>query len=134
MDLTKPVPTPTPTSAPFWEGLNEGIVRLQRCNACGGWIFYPRSRCSHCLSDDIEWHEVSGTGTLHTFTIARQPTAPHFADEVPQILAVVELDEGVRLTATLVGVQEGAIRIGMPVKPYFDRVADDVTLLRFVPR
>ncbi len=134
MDLSKPLPTPTPTSAPFWDGLNDGVVRLQRCNACGGWIFYPRSRCSHCLSDDIEWHEVSGAATLHTFTIARQPTAPQFADEVPQILAVVELEEGVRMTSTLVRVTEKAIEIGMQLEPYFDRVADGVTLLRFAPR
>ena len=133
MNFDKPLPTPTPTSAPFWEGLKDGVIKLQKCNDCGAWVFYPRSCCSSCLSDALSWHEVSGAGTLYTFTIARQPTSPHFASEVPQRLAVVELDEGVRLTTTLVNVSEADIRIGMRVKPYFEPVTDDVTLLRYQP-
>lgn len=133
MNFDKPLPTPTPTSAPFWEGLKEGVIKLQKCNDCGAWVFYPRSRCSNCLSDSLKWREVSGNGTLYTFTIARQPTSPHFATEVPQRLAVVELEEGVRLTTTLVNVREADIKIGMRLKPYFDTVADDVTLLRYQP-
>ena len=68
---------------------------------------------------------------LYTFTIARQPTAPQFASETPQKLAVVELMEGVRLTTTLVNVDEAQIRIGMNLEPYFDRVSPDITLLRY---
>jgi hypothetical protein len=133
MELAKPIPVPTPTSAPFWAGLREGKVRLQRCGACRSWVFYPRHRCPRCLSDALEWHSVSGNGTLVTFTIARQPTAPQFADQVPQKLAVVELEEGVRLTTTLVGVEERDIRVGMRVKPSFDPVSDEITLLRYRP-
>jgi uncharacterized OB-fold protein len=133
LDFNKPLPTPTPTSAPFWDALKEGIVKLQRCEACGTWVFYPRNRCSTCLSDALEWHEVPGTGSLYTFTIARQPTSPHFASEVPQRLAVVELDEGVRLTTTLINVADADIRIGMRVRPFFDPVSDEITLLRYQP-
>jgi uncharacterized protein len=133
VNFDKPLPTPTPTSAPFWDGLKEGVVKLQKCNDCGVWVFYPRSRCSNCLSDSLEWREVSGNGTLYTFTIARQPTSPHFSTEVPQQLAVVELDEGVRLTTTLVNVREADIKIGMRLRPYFEPVTDDVTLLRYQP-
>ncbi len=133
MDFTRPLPTPTPTSAPFWDALKDGVVKLQRCNDCDAWVFYPRNRCPQCLADALTWHTVSGLGTLYTFTIARQPTSPHFAGEVPQRLGVVELDEGVRLTTTLVNVAEQDIRIGMRVKPYFDQVTDNVTLLRYQP-
>ena len=133
MNFDKPLPTPTPTSAPFWDGLKEGVVKLQKCSDCGVWVFYPRSRCSGCLSDSLEWREVSGNATLYTYTIARQPTSPHFATEVPQYLAVVELEEGVRLTTTLVNVRETDIRIGMRLRPYFEPVTDDVTLLRYQP-
>jgi uncharacterized OB-fold protein len=133
MDFNKPLPTPTPTSALFWEALKEGIVKLQKCAACNTWVFYPRNRCSNCLSDALEWQEVPGTGCLYTFTIARQPTSPHFASEVPQRLAVVELDEGVRLTTTLVNTADSEIRIGMRLRPYFDPVSDEITLLRYQP-
>ena len=133
MNFDKPVPVPTPTSAPFWDGVRDGVVKLQKCNDCGVWVFYPRSRCSSCLSDALDWHTVSGNGTLYTFTIARQPTSPHFASEVPQRIAVVELDEGVRLTTTLVNIADADIKIGMRVKPYFDAVSEDSTLLRYQP-
>jgi uncharacterized OB-fold protein len=132
--MQKPLPVPTPTSKPFWDGLREGKVRLQRCRNCSRWVHYPRSNCPYCLSDDLEWQEVSGNATLYTFTIARRATAPQFQDEVPQKIAVVELDEGMRLTTTLVNVEESAIQVGMRLRPVFEDVqGTDVTLLRYEP-
>ena len=133
MEFEKPIPRPTPTSEPFWNGLNEGEIRLQRCADCESWVFYPRTNCSTCLSSSLEWQTVSGEATLYTFTVARQPTSAHFAGDVPQKLAVVELLEGVRMTTTLVNVDESDIEIGMRLKPCFDKVAEDVTMLRFEP-
>ena len=131
-DFAKPLPVPTPTSRPFWDGLNAGKILIQRCADCSTWVFYPRSRCSNCLSANLAWQEVSGAGVLYTFTLARQPTAPHFAEEVPQKLAIGELAEGVRMTSTLVNVDAADIRVGMKLKPVFDRQAG-ATLLRFQP-
>jgi len=133
VDLVKPIPRPSTTTRPFWDGLNERKVQIQRCDGCDSWVFYPRTRCPSCLSDLLIWREVSGQGVLYTYTLARQPTAPHFADETPQQLAVVELDEGVRMTSTLVNVEPSDIVIGMRLQPYFDQVTDDVTLLRYQP-
>ena len=133
MDLVKPIPRPSGTTRPFWDGLNERKVQIQRCDGCDSWVFYPRTRCPSCLSDLLIWREVSGQGVLYTYTLARQPTAPHFADETPQQLAVVELDEGVRMTSTLVNVEPSDIVIGMRLRPYFDQVTDAVTLLRYQP-
>ncbi|MFN0090661.1 MAG: Zn-ribbon domain-containing OB-fold protein [Acidimicrobiales bacterium] len=132
-DLAPPLPHPSPTSAPFWEGLKQGQVRIQRCRACATWVWYPRSHCSHCLSRDLEWTTISGEGVLYTFTVARQPTAPQFKGQTPQMLAVVQLDEGPRLTSTLTGVAEEQIKVGMRLKPVFDKVTDEVTMLRYQP-
>lgn len=132
--IDKPLPLATPTSQPYWEGLRQGEVRLQRCRECASWIFYPRSHCPRCLAPDPSWHRVAGTGRLHAYTISRVPTAPFFADEVPQKLAVIELDEGVRLTSTLVEVDEDAIEIGMRVEPVFEATeGGESVLLRFRP-
>lgn len=131
--FAKPLPVATPVTRPFWDALREERIELQRCEACGHWVFYPRNRCNRCLSDRLAWHPVSGAATLYTFTVARQPTAPHFADEVPQLIAIVELSEGVRMTSTLVNVDIDAIRIGMALRPFFDPQSDEVTLLRFQP-
>jgi uncharacterized protein len=128
-----PRPEPTPTTAPFWDALRDERVLLQRCERCGAWVHHPRVRCSTCLSDALTWHEVPGTGVVHTFTVARYPTAPPFATEVPQLLAVVELDEGVRMTTTLVDVEPESVCVGLAVVPVFDHGSDGRTLLRFRP-
>ena len=132
-DLQRPLPEPTPVTRPFWDGLAQGKVRIQQCEDCGAWVFYPRNRCNRCLSEHLRWEEVSGEGTLYTFTVARQPTSPHFVDDVPQLIAVVELDQGVRLTTNLVNVSQDELRVGMRMKPCFDRVSENVTLLKYQP-
>jgi uncharacterized OB-fold protein len=130
----KPLPVPTATSAPFWEGLRLHEVRLQHCVDCDGWVFYPRSNCSHCLSQDLIWQVVSGRGKLYTFTIARVPTLAEFKADMPQLLAVVELKEGVRINTVLEGIAPEDIRVGMPVVPQFvDIEGEPVTLLHFTP-
>ncbi len=132
MSTNKPMPARTDISAPFWDGLKSGRVTLPRCRSCGHWIFYPRRHCDACWSHDLEWQDVSGAGSLYTYTLTRIPTLPDFADEMPQALAVVELDQGVRINTTLVGLAEDEIRVGMRLKPVFDQVGGDgTTLLRF---
>lgn len=130
----KPRPLATPTSQPFWDGLAEEKVRVQRCEDCGTWVWYPRSRCSSCLSSRLTWTDVSGAATLYTFTVARQPTMAAFGDEMPQLLAVVELEEGPRLTTTVWGTDPEALEVGMAMSPVFDRGDDGMTLLRFEPQ
>ncbi|MGI9614351.1 MAG: Zn-ribbon domain-containing OB-fold protein [Acidimicrobiales bacterium] len=126
-------PVPTPTSQPFWDALADGRVTIQRCQQCETWVYYPRARCSHCLSDSLEWTEVSGVGTVYTFTVARQPTTPAFAEVVDPIIAVVELDEGVRVTSSLEGVEPADVRVGMRVRPLFAPAEDGVWILRHQP-
>lgn len=130
--VDKPLPAPIEITAPFWDGLKRHLVRLQRCDACKAWVWYPRARCTGCLSDQLSWQTVSGAGTIHTFTVARQATHPAFAQEVPQLLAVVELEEGVKMTTTLVGTTPEALRVGQRVEPVFDDTLT-MTLLRFRP-
>lgn len=126
-------PVPTPTSQPFWDGLADGRVLIQRCLQCDTWVYYPRARCSHCLSDSLEWTEVSGEGTVYTFTVARQPTTPAFAEVVDPVIAVVELDEGVRVTTSLEGVDPTDVRVGIRVRPVFAVAEDGVWILRHQP-
>ena len=129
MSTNKPMPARTDISAPFWDGLESGRVTLPRCRSCGHWIFDPRRHGDACWSHDLEWQDVSGAGSLYTYTLTRIPTLPDFADEMPQALAVVELDQGVRINTTLVGLAEDEIRVGMRLKPVFQRVNTDGTTL-----
>ena len=128
----RPQPRPTPTSEPFWAGLAAQQVRLQQCDDCAGWVYYPRSHWPHCLSPNLTWQDISGEGTLYSFTVAQQPTAPQFAGEEPQLIGVVELKEGVRLNTVMVNVSPEDLKVGMRVKPVFFQLAD-TTLLYFEP-
>jgi uncharacterized OB-fold protein len=132
MDFPRPLPVPTPTSEPFWSGIKNGQVTLQQCDDCSAWVFYPRSHCNHCLSPNLTWKPVSGKGTLYTFTVARRPTAPQFADEIPQLIVVVELEQGVRMNSLMVNIIPEELSVGMAVKPVFHQ-QDGATLLYFEP-
>lgn len=133
MAWNKPLPHPTPISTPFWEGLKAHEVRLQQCEEHGHWLFFPRTHCPTCGSRKLAWRTVSGAGTLYTFTVGRVPTLPEFTDEMPQLLAVVELDEGVHINTTMVGVDPAALKVGQRVRPVFDDRPGEVTLLRYAP-
>jgi uncharacterized protein len=128
----KPFPVPTERSKPFWDSLKAHRIDIQQCDDCGHWFYYPRLHCPRCMSAALSWKTVSGDGELLTYTITHIPTLPELADEMPQKLAVVRLDEGPHLNTTLVGLGADEISIGMRVKPVFDDlVPGEVTLLRY---
>lgn len=132
MSNNKPMPLATEISAPYWEALKARQLLIQQCNACDSWIFYPRRHCPSCLAHDLSWREVRGSAVLYSYTVTRIATLPDFADEMPQILAVVELDEGVRINTNLVGLAEEEIQVGMRLRPVFAQVDEQGTrLLRF---
>lgn len=132
MATLKPMPLATKISAPFWQALKQNQLKIQQCNNCDAWVFYPRNHCTQCFAHDLEWKAVSGDAILYSYTLTRIPTMPEFSDEMPQALAVVELMQGVRVNTTLIDVPEEDIKIGMALKPVFDKVSiEGETLLRF---
>lgn len=132
MAWNKPLPQPTTISAPFWDGLKAHEVRIQQCDQ-GHWLFFPRTHCPTCGSRQLDWKTVSGEGELYTYTVARVPTLPEFSDEMPQLLAVVKLDEGVHINTTMVGAKPEDLKVGQRVRPVFDERPGSATLLRFTP-
>lgn len=132
-DPTPVTPDPTPTAQPFWDGLAAGRVDLQRCSRCQAWVWYPRSRCPACLSADLTWTTIDGGGEIYTFTIARQPTNPAFAETENLILAVITLDVGPRMTTTIEGIDPGDVEVGMRVVPCIVPTPDGPPLLRYQP-
>lgn len=108
-------PVPDAVTRPFWEGVAEGVLRLQRCAGCGRHVFYPRAVCPFCASAELAWVEAAGVGTVHSFTVVHRAPA-EYRDEVPYVVALVDLDEGVRMMTRLVDVEPAAVRVGMPVE------------------
>ncbi|MCB0938441.1 MAG: OB-fold domain-containing protein [Mycobacterium sp.] len=128
------MPIPTPTTKPFWDGLAEHRIRIQYSPSSDRYVFYPRVLAPGTLADDLHWREISGAASLYTFTVAYRPVAPHFAGDVPQILAVVQWDEGPRFSTEIVNADPADVHVGMRLRPvFFDYPEDGVTMLRYEP-
>jgi hypothetical protein len=134
-DYKKPLPQPDPVTAPYWDSLKNHSMKIQRCNDTGRFFFYPRGVSPYTLSGNVTWESVSGRGTLHAFTIVQNMRAPGFAEEVPYVVAIVELDEGPRLMTNLIDIEPSPemIHIGMPVELVYDDVTEEVTLPKYRP-
>ncbi len=129
----KPVPRVDEESRGWWEALQRHELYVQRCRACGTTRLPPRAVCPACLSPDVEWVRASGRGTIYSFTVTHQNQVPGFREELPYVLAIVELAEGPRIMTNVVGCGPDAVRIGMPVEVVFDDVTPEVTLAKFRP-
>lgn len=132
-EYKKPLPRPTAASLPFWEAAKRHELQIQCCGSCGALIFYPREACPECLSSNLAWIKVSGKGTVYSYTIAQAPTHPAFAEDVPYVIAIVELAEGPHLTTNIVGCKAEAVKVGMPVVATFEDVTPEMTLVKFRP-
>ena len=90
-------PTRAPESEPFWAGCAEGRMVVPRCEGCRRFHFYPRRFCPYCDCEDIEWREASGAGIVYSFAIVEKPIEKAFSSLVPYVIAIVELEEGIRM-------------------------------------
>ena len=129
----KPVPHVDEESKGFWEACQRHELYLQKCGSCGTVRYYPRALCPACLSDDTAWVLSSGRGTVYTYTVTFQNQSAGFREEVPYVLAYVELEEGARMLSNIVGCPPDAVHIGMPVEVVFDDVTAEITLPKFRP-
>lgn len=114
----------------YWEGIAQGELRIQRCAVCARSVFYPRSLCPHCHSDQLSWIVATGKGTIYTYTVAHQAYGA-FASELPFVIAIVELEEGVRMMTRIVDAPRERIAIGAQVHVSFQTNAEGFTLPYF---
>jgi hypothetical protein len=128
----RPRPVPTRLTEPFWKGTRRGVLLIQRCRACGHWRWTPKLACPHCWSEDTEWAEVSGRGTLYSYTVVHRPVDPA-QFRAPYVLAIVQLDEGPRLLTNIVDCELDALRVDMPVAVRFERIDDEFVVYPFAP-
>ena len=127
------LPQPGPVSQPFWEAARRHELVLQRCSGCEVHVFYPRYNCPHCGSRDLEWVKASGRAKVHSYTVARRPTHPAYAERVPYVIAIVELEEGPRMTTNIVDCDPDSVHIDMPVAVTFEDISDEISLVMFRP-
>lgn len=126
--MQKPVPVPTAETRPFWEGCARGELRYQLCRKCGKAQFYPRRLCISCLSEELDWRASKGAGTIFSITTVNRPTTAAFKEDVPYVIALVDLDEGFRMMLNVRGEHRLKARIGDRVRIGFEEGAGGMTL------
>lgn len=125
----KPLPRITPDSEPFWTALGQRKLVLPWCLNCEKPHLPPGPVCPFCFSEPLEWRQASGRGRISTWTVVHKAWFPAFAGDIPYNVVQVELEEGPRLTANVVGLPNERLKVGLPVVIDFE----DVTLPHFRP-
>lgn len=122
-----PLPKPNADTQPYWDAATQGRLIYQHCPTCDKAQFYPRSTCVTCQGGDLEWRTSKGNGTIASFTeVLRAPTAA-FKEMAPDVIALVDLDEGFRMMVNIVEGDRDRLAIGARTRTVF-REVDGVTL------
>jgi uncharacterized OB-fold protein len=115
----------------FWEGTGRGELRIQRCEDCGALRHPPGPLCTRCGSTNRGHVVASGRGTVYSYVVHRHPPVP--GKELPLVIVLVALEEGVRMLGELHDADPDAVQVGQPVVSRMDRVDDELTLPAWVP-
>jgi len=121
--LPRILPPDTAISRPYWEGCREGQLRLQHCEDCAEYQFFPRILCSHCGGNSLSWRTVSGRGKVASYTVVRRGMSAAYA--APYIVALIDLEEGPRMMSSIVGSDPDTISVNARVSVSFEPWGDD---------
>lgn len=130
-DTERPLPRPTPLTQPFWDATREGRLTMQRCTTCGTFVWTPQMACRECLTETLEWADVSGRGKVYTYVVLHEAATAAF--KAPYTIAVIELEEGPRIFSDIVECDPRDVAIDMPVEVHFEQMGP-VGLYHFRPR
>lgn len=113
----------------FWAGIGQDRLLVRRCAECAHLQQPPTPMCPRCGSVKWDVQELAGRGFVYSWIVSRHPTQP---EDSPRIVALIELDEGVRLVSNLQGIDPADVRNGVRVEVEFDEI-DGVKLAQFRP-
>jgi uncharacterized OB-fold protein len=129
----KPVPVVNPWARPFWEAARDHKLVIQKCKDCDKYVFYPRIACPHCFSDEVTWVQASGKGKIYTYSVVVSNAPSAFVQDMPYVIAVIRLDEGVQMLSNVVECKPEDVRCDMPVEVTFEKLDEQFTLPKFKP-
>jgi uncharacterized OB-fold protein len=131
MEASLPLPVANADSLPYWDAARERRLLIRKCNACENLHFMPRHLCPECWSDQLVWIDSKGTGSVHSFTVIRRAPTAAFASGSPYVVALIDLDEGPRMIANVIGDQALAVRIGDRVTVTFEHRGEGAMVPQF---
>lgn len=124
--LPAPEPMNDGLDRPYWDGLTNGKLLLQKCNQCNGWQWGPEWLCHRCHSFDVAFTEVAPKGRIYSWQRSWHPVHPALAEQGPYLIVLVELPgaDNVRLVGNLLGDPMQEVAIGAEVEGVFERHED----------
>ncbi len=131
-NTTLPLPVSNADSLPYWNAAREHRLLIRQCAECQALHFMPRYLCPFCWSDKLEWVESKGTGSVHSFTVIHRAPVAAFAGRTPYIVALIELDEGPRMMANIVGGDALSVCIDDRVDVTFEDRGDGAMIPQFI--
>jgi len=126
-------PRPSAAGGPFWDATRERRLVLPWCTACEVPVWFPREACPRCLGTDFDWREASGLATVYALSVQTKPGLSMMADRVPYVVALVDLDDGVRMITNIVGCPPDEVAVGMRVRVGWEELSDGRALPVFEP-
>ena len=129
----KPLPVIQPFTEAFWEGTRNGKLLVQTCNDCDARIFFPRRQCPDCWSENLGWIKAGGRAVIYAFSITYEGVEEPFREDLPIVLAWVDLPEGIRMQTNIIDCDPDSVAIGQEVEVFFKQVTDEITLPYFRP-
>ena len=132
-NVTRPIPVPDQYTKSFWDSAKREVLELQRCQSCGHFQHPPYPTCLNCMSIDLKFEPVGGSGTIYAYTYMYHTGDKRFASAVPYASIVVELDNapGALMAANLLGVPHTEAKVGRRVEVVFEPLNDEITLPQF---
>jgi len=129
----KPLPPVDAVSAAYWARCAEGELCVQRCNTCGHLQHYPRIVCTACGAGDLGLVATSGKGTVRSYTIIRRAVSAAFEEDVPYVVALIQLDAGPTMMANVVNCDPESVAIGQQVTVVFEPRGENLHVPQFAP-
>jgi uncharacterized OB-fold protein len=129
----KPLPIINEDTKPYWEYCHQHELRMQKCKECGNVRFPSSILCPACHSMETDWEKLSGKGRVYSFIVFRLAYHEAYQNDIPYVVAIIELEEGPRMESNIIGCKIEDVKIGMPVEVVFDDVTEDVALPKFKP-
>lgn len=116
---------------PFWEAAREGRLVMPVCTTCGYLQWPPERVCPQCQNRGLDWQEVPAVGTLWSYAVYHRALDPAFADKVPYVVGLIEIDGADRKMYGLMNNTEDEVEIGARVYGVFTPVTEDVTFVNW---
>ncbi len=136
-DITRikgwPMPVLNELNQPHFDAMGEGKVLVQHCPDCDTWLAPGAFVCENCGSTAITWRQASGLGEIYSYVVMHRSFDPAFEGLVPYNVCLIELEEGPRLLANVVGIANDRLAVGQPVRAVFETAGEGLPLLKFAP-